>query len=155
MKNAHKLKSFFDSALKSEEDVIITRDQNGIYKLFSKYSIKDNGVGIFQVRYAKSNYNYTFSSLKIAMAWCTLHNEGMIIESNRINDLDMKLCSVDFDIAVHKKMAKTPKNSKTLIYITKLQEDNNRRRNILKEIDIYINSSKKIQARKFNKPNKY
>lgn len=154
MKNVRKLERFFNNVLKTEEDILITRDQNGAYKLFSKYSIVDNS-GLFMVRFAKSNTTKIFSSLKNAMTWCTLHNEGMHIESTRLYDLDMRLGSIDFDIAVHKKLAKLPKNAQSLIYTMKLQEDNNRRRNIIKEIDIYINSSKRIQAGKFNKPNKY
>jgi hypothetical protein len=92
-----------------------------------------------------------FLSLKNATAWCVLRNSGDNQGASRIHNLDLKLSSIDIDIAVHKNKIKNAKsNFGTLISITKLQEDTYKRRWLVSELSHYINQSKRIQNNKFN-----
>lgn len=147
----HKLEKYFNKAVANiAKPVLITKDPTGIYRLFGKYIIIENN-DAYQVECATQRKTLTFSTLKNAMSWCTLDHEGLISESARLCILDTKLCSIEFDIAIHKKLLKT---SNTLIRQIKLQEDTYKRRAIIKEINYYINSSKTLQYKKFNKLNK-
>lgn len=155
MRNASKLEKFFDRQLNSDlKDVIITRDKTGVYDLYGKYMIEQDAFGFFAVRSTATSLRSSFSSLKTAMCWCVLHNEGMHNQASRIKELDSKIVSIQFDLAVHKKLFKNARPDNKLIFQIKIQEDTYKRKQALKELDSYINSSKSIQTRKFgNKQN--
>jgi hypothetical protein len=73
------------------------------------------------------------------------------MDARRIEMLDLKLSSIDVDIAVHKNKIKTSTtNFNALVSITKLQEDTHKRRMILSELTYYLDNSKRIQNDKFN-----
>jgi len=148
--NAIKLAKFVDEELQTNlRESLITRDSSGHYYLFGEYAI------------VRSNNYYTvschdkvllFSALKTATAWCVLDHAKKHFHANRIEALDLKLCSIAVDIAIHKNMIRTAKtDSEKLISIIKLQEDNYKRKTILNELEIYINSSKQIQDKNFLK----
>ena len=150
MMNAVKLASFVDTELQTTlQDSLVTKDSLGKYYLFGRYSVVlSNGYYTVQT----GNKTLLFSALKTATAWCVLDNAGKYFEANRIETLDLKLCSMTLDIAIHKNKIKTAKtDAEKLIFIIKLQEDNYKRRSILNELDIYINSAKRIQDKIFHK----
>ena len=157
MTNINKLAQFFDNQLKSDvKNVIITcDDRSGVYELFGKYVINQDSLG-FKVRgVTTGSALYSFSTLKNAGTWCTLQNEGRISDAGRLYYLDSKICSIEFDIAVHKQMLESASAQNRLIYRIKLQEDAYRRRVVLKEINSYINSSKRLQDVRFSKKPKF
>ena len=156
MTNITKLAQFFDNELKSDvKNVIITCDRSGVYELFGKYVINQDSLG-FKVRGITTGSTlYSFSTLKNAVTWCTLQNEGRMSDAGRLYYLDSKICSIEFDIVVHKKMLESASEQNRLIYRIKLQEDTYKRRAVLKEINSYINSSKRLQDIKFNKKPKF
>lgn len=143
------LSKFFDDELKSNlKNVMITRDQNGVYTLFGKYSIVPNKNGYFKVR--SFNLSVEFATLKNALAFVTLHHAGKYREAGQIETLDLRLCSVNLDLAVHRNILKKKTDFDTrLTYIIKIQEDTLKKRRIIEEIKSYINSSIRIQNRKF------
>lgn len=145
-----KLENFVNTELTSSlKEVLVTKDASGKYYLFNKYIIIQN----------KNNYNVyssnptlklEFTSLKNATAWCIFDNAGKYKDARRVETLDLRLSSIDVDIAVHKNKIKTSKNNYiTLISLTKLQQDTYKRRIIVSELTNYIDNSKRIQDSNF------
>lgn len=151
MTNATKLAKFIDSGLNSDiKEILVTKESPNKYTFFGKYTIILNQRGFYSVISAKSMVLKEFSTLKTATAWCVFDHVGKYSEGQRLENLDLKLSSISTDIAVHKNMVRSTDNSDSkLIYVTKLQEDNHRRRVTLQEINFYINSSRVLQEQKF------
>jgi len=146
-----KLNKFFEEELQSElRDILITKDANGTYSLFGKYTISPSSHGYFKVK-AKNLY-VEFSTLKNALAYVTLHNSGRYQEARRIQRLDLSLCSVNIELQVHRNILKNTDNK--LLYIIKIQEETIKRRRIVEEIKSYINSSIQLQAKRFSQSEK-
>lgn len=149
---ANKLSNLVTEELQTTlQESLVTKDSFGKYYLFGKYSIS-----LVNQYYSVtcSEKILLFSALKTATAWCVLNHSKKHFEANRIESLDLKLCSIAVDIAVHKNLIRTAKTeSEKIIYTIKLQEDNYRRKSILNELNIYINSSKRIQDDNFLKKN--
>jgi hypothetical protein len=149
MKTEIKLNQFFENELKSDlKEVLISKDQRGRYYLFGKYTIVPTKRGLYRV-FAK-DIDIEFENMRNAAAWCTLHHAKKYREARRIEDLDLRLSSIDTDLLVHRHMLKKRNDSSKWIYMNKIQEDTVKRRRILDEIKSYINSSKIIQTGKFN-----
>jgi hypothetical protein len=145
------LSNFIDSELDTDlQEVLFTKDAQGKYYLFGKYVIVRLN-NLYKVYCLDTRNKVDFLSLKNATAWCVLRNSGDNQGASRIHNLDLKLSSIDIDIAVHKNKIKNAKsNFGTLISITKLQEDTYKRRWLVSELSHYINQSKRIQNNKFN-----
>lgn len=145
------LSNFIDSELDTDlQEVLFTKDDQGKYYLFGKYVIVRLN-NLYKVYCLDTRNKVDFLSLKNATAWCVLRNSGDNHGASRIHNLDLKLSSIDIDIAVHKNKIKNAKsNFGTLISITKLQEDTYKRRWLVSELSHYINQSKRIQNNKFN-----
>lgn len=151
MTNATKLAKFINSGLDSDiQEILVTKESSSKYTLFGKYSIVFNKRGFYAVFSTNTMTLHEFSSLKIAMTWCVLHHLSKYSDCHRLAKLDLKLCSIAIDIAVHKKKIKSSTDAAyKVIYIIKLQEDNYRRRQTLQEIKNYINNSRVLQEQKF------
>lgn len=149
-----KFANFIDSELSSSlKDIILSYDSSGKYYLFGKYAIVNNSY-CYKVYCLKSQEITDFSSLKNATAYCILQNAGKYMYAKRVMNLDLRLSSIEVDIAVHKNKIKNSKSDfDCTIGITKLQEDTYKRRAILSELNDYINSSKKIQYNNFRSSN--
>jgi hypothetical protein len=145
------LSKFIDTELNTElQEVLFTCDNQGKYYLFGKYVIVRVN-NLYKVYRNDTRSKLDFLSLKNATAWCVLNNSGDNYGAYRIHNLDLKLSSIDIDIAVHKNKIKSAKsNFGTLISLTKLQEDTYKRRQLVSELSYYVNHSKRIQDGKFN-----
>ena len=143
MKTVTKLDKFFDNQLKSDiQDVLITKDNNGKYSLFGKYFIVPTRVGYHKVISGTMESPIEFSQLKNAVTWCTLINANKRKEAKKVVDLDLRLCSIDFELSVHRNiLKKTTESDARWVYIMKVQEDIFKRRMVVEEINSYINSS--------------
>lgn len=151
MTNATKLAKFIDSGFSSNiKEILVTKESSGKYTLFGKYSISLNKRGFYTVFSSKTMSLSEFSSLKIATSWCVFDHLNKYRESRRLEQLDLKLCSIAVDIAVHKNKIKSATDvASKMIYTIKLQEDNFCRRQTLNEIKVYINNSRALQEQKF------
>lgn len=151
MNKAYKLAKFIDSGLNSDiRDILVTKEAPNKYTLFGKYTIILNRRGFYKVFSTKTMMFYEFSTLKIATAWCVFDQLSRYSEGRRLESLDLKLSSISTDIAIHKNMIRsTVDPNAKYIYITKLQEDNHKRRQTLEEINFYINNSRILQEQKF------
>ena len=146
----NKLASFVDSELSSDlQEVIFAKDTSGKYYLLGKYVIVNNK-NMYNVYSLKNGNKCEFTSLKNATAWCILDNAGKYMDARRIETLDLRLSSIDVDIAVHKnKIKNSTNNFNILVSVTKLQQDTYKRRMLLSELSNYIDNSKKIQESNF------
>jgi len=163
MTTVSKLNKFFDDELNSElKDVLITCDRSGRYTLFGEYSITPTTDGYFRVR--GNSIDIELTNIKNSLAYVTLIHAGKYSEAKRVQQLDLSLCSVNVDLAVHRNILKNRTDSDSkILYIIKIQEDSFKRRRIVEEIKSYINSSIRIQERSFargrklilNKSDKY
>lgn len=151
MTKATKLAKFIDSGLNSDiQEILVTKESPNKYTFFGKYTIILNHRGFYSVFSTKTMLFKEFSTLKTATAWCVFDHVGKYGEGQRLENLDLKLSSISTDIAVHKNMVKSTNDvDAKLIYVTKLQEDNHKRRITLQEIKFYINSSRVLQEQKF------
>jgi|688.fasta_scaffold16299_15 hypothetical protein len=152
----NKLEKFFTKELTSElKDVMIINDGGNNYELFGKYFVSPTPSGYFKVSIKTAYEVHEFANVRNAVTWCIFDNAKKYSEANRIKDLDLRLCSMEVDLAIHKKMAKNAKDpSNKWIYLIKLQEDNLKKKMMLNEMSSYINTSKTIQAQKFRKTKK-
>lgn len=143
------LNKFFDDELKSNlKNIMITRDHNGVYTLFGKYSISPNR-GYYKVK--SLNLSTEFSTIKNALAFVTLHHNGQFYAANQVQNLDLRLCSINTDLEVHRNILKRKTEAEErLTYIIKIQEDTIKKRRIVEEIKSHINSSIRIQHSKFS-----
>lgn len=151
-----KLEKFFSEEINQLKDIIVLQNEdNDSYLLFGRYQIHKNTNGYFEVSITTTDSSSEFNSLKNAVSWCTFDHAKKYREANRIKDLDLRLCSMEIDLAIHKRMAKTAKTTDSkLLYIIKLQEDNLKKKMMLKELNSYINTSKMLQSQRFNNSNK-
>ena len=149
-----KLNKFFEEELQSElRDILITKDSNGTYSLFGKYTISPTKHGYYKVR--SKTVIAEFATIKNALAYVTLHHAEKHTAAKRIQYLDLSLCSVNIELQVQRNILKNKSDSPTrLIHMIKIQEDTIKRRRIVEEIKSYINSSIRIQASRFNKTGK-
>lgn len=152
MMTAINLATLFDYELHSDlKTVLITKDKTGKYTLFGRYSIRPVSNNLYIVADASSSEIVEFTILKNAIAWCTLRNSKKWTDARRLQRLDLKLCSLNADMAVHKRMFKLAKTSVSrLIYQSKLQEDSYKRRLVISEIESVIFHTRLIQERNFN-----
>ena len=143
-------KAIPESEMKRLSELSIIQGPDGSYLLFSKYSIKKND-GYFVVEMDRIAGNKSFNVLKNAVAWCTYDKRNNIYDTNRIYDLDNKLSSIDAAILVHQRLAKKAKKlEEKLIYLAKLGEEKMEKKQIIEELDRYVESSKIWQSKQFN-----
>jgi hypothetical protein len=143
-------KAIPEAEIKKLSELSIIQSPDGSYYLFSKYSIKKNN-GYYVVELDRIAGTKSFNVLKNAVAWCTYDKRNSIYESKRIYDLDNKLSSIDAAILVHQRLAKKSKKlEEKLIYLAKLGEEKLEKKQILEELDSYVETSKIWQNKQFN-----
>ena len=144
MKSVGKLANFFEQELKTNLKDLIIPYPNNRYELFGRFRIESKDQ-LFVITDSKTKQSIRLSSLKNAVLYCTLASVGKHMESRRIENLDLKLMSLQVDMAIHKKMLKSAVDDDAkFIYINKLQEAAYRKKILNAEVTGYINSSKRI-----------
>lgn len=151
-KNFEKFESFIHHELSSSlKDILVIRS-NDRYELFGIYKIAINSKGHWEVADKNTGNSYEFSSMKVAVTWCTFDHASKFMESKLIKQLDSQLSSVNVDILIHKKNIDNINLDEDLRWTQriKLQEDLRKKRQVLRELNRLINTSKSIQVQKFN-----
>ena len=149
------LNSKFDRFLTKEinddlQEVLIYKNKSGIYDVFGKYRIVPIGKNRFKVTHKTKVLDEEFSSTRNALCFCTLLHNNKNTEAVRLCKLDLTLSSIETDIAVHKQLGRTTKNTdKHDIYITKIEEDSVKKRQLLAELNCFINTAKVLQNQNF------
>lgn len=144
MTTVSKMHKFFDDELKSElKDVMITRDKSGVLTVYGEYTIVPANNGYIKVIGKSLSLEFTF--VKNALAYVTLHHAGKMSQADRVYQLDLRLCSINVDLAVHRNILKKRSDPDSkLLYMIKVQEDTAKKRKIVEEIKSHINSSIRI-----------
>lgn len=123
---------------------------NNSYILFGKYAItKENNCYLLHDDY--TDKKIMFSHLKTAVTWCVFNERRKTAECIQIEQLDFKLSSLDIDISQKTKVLNSLKDEAyKFVYISKIEEDNIKKKVLLKQLNKFINMSKDWQTKKFN-----
>ena len=149
-----KVEKFFKNQLlsgnnKTMDMLLLPIDNNG-YVLFGKYIIlkKDN---YYNLSIDNIEQEKTFSSVKNAVTWCVFKERKKTIVCKEIEHLDFKLSSLEIDLLQKTKVLNNTKDEKFRnVYIAKIEEDNLKKKILLKQLNRYISISKDWQTKMFN-----
>lgn len=147
-----KLTKIFTKDLTSKlKELLISRDQDGSYKLFNKYNIAVSQDGLYTVHAGDLEIpDPSFSSLKHAVTWCTLTQLKKYKETKRLQELDLQVASEDIEITLLKKRITTALDTESKsIYQAKYYEHILKKRKALAEMEEYVIESKYWQSKKF------
>jgi hypothetical protein len=148
----NKIKQLFQAEMIAElQNLYITNDNNGI-KAFGRFKIRNQkSTGLFTVAESKWEYAPDFITARNAMAYCVFKHNQQNDNASKIYNLDGKLGSINLDIAVHTRGYKDIGNELEyrLIQLTKLQDDLQRKKQIVLRLEGLINTSKEQQRRIF------
>lgn len=149
-----KLAAFFEETLSSKIKDLVVASGPDAYELFGRFRIQAVDYQTYIAYDNITKERKEFSALRYAASWCTLMNSSKYMESRRLCSLDLKLCSIQVDLAIHRKKLKSAATpEERVVYSNKLQEDSYKRKVVLQEIQTFINSSKTLQAKKFTTRN--
>jgi len=123
------------------QDIAIFQNENGVYEVFNSYQIHKKPQGAIVKMYNGDTVN-TFISLKNAICWCIFHKRCKASTANRIAELDLKLSAIDVSLNMHQRLFKKTKDADNrMIYLAKLNEDKFKKRQMIQELDGYIQES--------------
>lgn len=129
----------------------VLQNENGDYELFGQYTVSKEGTG-YAITRLNDDTPLIFGSLQNAVTWATLDKQVKVYDSNRVYDLDHKLSSLEIEAEIHFKRYKNSKDGDTkLLYLTKLQEDRIKKKQVAHELQSYVNTIRAWQMKKFRK----
>jgi hypothetical protein len=133
-------------------DLLIIRENDGSYFLFGKYKIVVDNLGNHKLLNMKYNeLIHNFSNLKNAVTYCVFDKNKKNKWLSRIIELDSLLSGIEVMIAQHEKLAKKSTDlDRKSIYLAKLYEEKLKKREMMKEINGYIQTSKYWQTKKYD-----
>jgi len=131
-------------------NILLLQVDDNNHILFGKYAItKENNSYI--LRMDNDDKERTFSTLKTAVTWCVFNEQKKTVECKQIEQIDCKLSSLEIDILQKTKVLNNTKDEKfKFVYISKIEEDNMKKKILLKQLNRFINISKAWQDKKFN-----
>ena len=134
---------------KKIKDLFIVKEDDGSYVLFGKYTVVPKN-DLFEIVVDGEPGNYTFSSLKNAVTWCVFEKNNKYKEIKRLLELDEMIGSLTVHILQFERLAKKNTGLERDIYIARLIEEKARRRQVLEEIQSYVQFSRYLQTKKFS-----
>jgi hypothetical protein len=131
-------------------NILLLQVDDNNHILFGKYAItKENNS--YVLRMDNDDKERTFSTLKTAVTWCVFNERKKTVECKQIEQIDCKLSSLEIDILQKTKVLNNTKDEKfKYVYISKIEEDNMKKKILLKQLNRFINISKAWQDKKFN-----
>jgi hypothetical protein len=131
-------------------NILLLQVDDNNHILFGKYAItKENNS--YVLRMDNDDKERTFTTLKTAVTWCVFNERKKTVECKQIEQIDCKLSSLEIDILQKTKVLNNTKDEKfKFVYISKIEEDNMKKKILLKQLNRFINISKAWQAKKFN-----
>lgn len=131
-------------------NILLLQVDDNNHILFGKYAItKENNS--YVLRMDNDDKERTFSTLKTAVTWCVFNERKKTVECKQIEQIDCKLSSLEVDILQKTKVLNNTKDEKfKFVYISKIEEDNMKKKILLKQLNRFINISKAWQDKKFN-----
>ena len=147
-----KIKQMFKAEMIKElQNLYISNDKNGI-KAFGRFKIRNQKqTGLFTVAESHWETSPEFLTARNAMAFCVFQHNKQRDNASKVYKLDGQLGSINLDIAVHTRGYKTKANDLDLrlIQLTKLQNDLEKKKQIVIRLEGLINTSKEQQRRIF------
>lgn len=146
-----KLESFFNESLVEQTlKKSIIRNENNSYTLFDRYIIT-NDIRGYRLEF-KNYHNYkTFYTLKNAFVFAMLDVKNKMYEGKRLEQIDRKLASLDFEIAnLNNKLRKTNTKETKIIYDCKLSDDLAKKHSLLRELEKYEKLAKSYYHKAYN-----
>ena len=155
MKNKEqKVQKFLHDQLttnKKTMDIMLLPVDENSYMLFGEYAIFNKNDWYLVCVDDNVDTERKFSTLKTAVTWCVFHQRRKILECRKIEHLDSKLDSLEIDLIQKTKVLHNTKNNDIkCIYDTKIEEDNIKKKSLLKQLNYFINISKNWQTNTFN-----
>jgi hypothetical protein len=120
------------------------------YALFGKYTInKENNY--YVVCTDGEDKKRIFNTLKTAVTWCVFKEKNRTLECKQIEQIDFKLSSLEVDILQTTKILNNLKDENfKLVFISKIEESNIKKKLLLIQLNKLINTSKDWQTKKFS-----
>lgn len=145
-----KLTDFFSKEIShGSGGISIFRNDDGSYQVFNTYTLLNHEFGCV-VNSRTNDKSLLFASAKTAITWCIFEKRNKIQIADRISHLDQMITGIDISIGMHRRLIKKSKDyNSRLIYLAKLTEEQEKRKQMIKELDKYINDSKVWQTKKF------
>ena len=133
------------------KETSVIQNENGDYELFGKYTVSKESNG-YAITRLNDDDPLVFGSLQNAVTWATLDNQVRVYDSNRVYELDHKLSSLEVEAEIHFKRYKNSKDGDTkLLYLSKLQEDRIKKKQVSHELQSYVRTTREWQMKKFRK----
>lgn len=144
-KQEQKIEKFFEQRIYTGAlNISVLKSLNGDHFVFGKYLIKSIN-GSYSVT-QENGHDIVFSTLKVAITWCVFHDKKLMTECKEIEKVDFKLYSVEIDISQHNKILNNTKDTQIrMIYYSKLEDDDDRKKILLEKLNKYINMSRRWQ----------
>jgi len=138
-----------DDLQKIEPNVII--EYNGNYEVFGTYLLVKNNDCTCTVT-KNSGRIIRFSSLRVALAWCTADKSNMLDFSRKIIDLDKQLMLLSDDVAVRQKIiTKISDPIRKEIGTAKLTKKRSAVKHLENQLTKCVNLAKYWQIKGFNR----
>lgn len=147
-----KLKQLLKEELIKELQHIYIKYDNKDLVLFGDYRIRKNKDDRYEVvkTFFDRYHIEVFNNVKNAVTYSVLHKNGKREDAKKLVYLDSCLDTIDLEIKIHTNIYhKATDMSKRGIYLTKLQTDYIKKKQVLEEIKTIINSSKQQQRNIF------
>ncbi len=152
MRNTEKLDPLFSKDLNSKlKEILISRNNDGSYTLFSKYHIVlSDGLYSVKMLHEIEFQALIFSCLKHAVTWCTLDRRKEHKLSRRVQEIDLLLSSEDVEISIlRRRIENTVDPEDRSIFVAKFFNHESKKRALIKELEGYILDSKYWQTKTF------
>lgn len=154
LKDSEKLKQLLkDELIKELRHVYIKYDNKDLI-LFNDYRVKRNKDGRYEVTktFLDDSPVQVFNNVKTAVSYAVLHKNGKREDAKKIVYLDTHLDTLELEIKIHTNIYRSATDmDKKGIYLTKLQTDYIKKKQVLQELNSIINSSKQQQRNLFQK----
>lgn len=133
------------------KEIFITKENDGSYNLFGDYIIKQKKNGMFLIlRLDNRDFeNVYFSNIKYAVTYCVFEKNNKYLETERLIELDRYIGALEVNIVQNKKLLNNSEIPEKFIHLAKLNENQLKKKNALKEMERYAVLSKHIQNKKY------
>ena len=128
---------------------VLIKTSHGIV-VYNKYVIRNIPTG-FEIVSRTGTRTRIFSSAKNALVWAILDHHNKFFESDRVEELDATISSLEVACKIHEKLKKRGNTENYLIQTNKLQRGRTRQKQFIYEIDKYIILAQKCQTKGLQK----
>lgn len=130
------------------ENIVYT-NEDGSYTLYLDYVVEPVNNRYIASK-IKTHTKYTFSTLKSALCWAIMDKRNLVIEANRVIELDTLLEGASAGLDYYGEKIKKVKDIETKsLFIIKMNECRVRKAQLIAELEEIAKSTRKWQYKKF------